>query len=138
MSAVHGRNTFYSLDGKQVSLSGNANTYERTADSHDVTVYGNGSHVFAAGLKNGSATIGGFYDNTTSTTGGNARSVIEPLVGAAPVVYIERPEGAGTGLPQRSVNVLVTKYTETKPVADMITWSADLQLSGDVTTTTQT
>lgn len=141
MTVVHGRNTYYSLDGKQISLSGNANTWERAGDSHDVTVYSTstapGSHVFAAGLGNGTATIGGFYDNSTNT-GQNARATIEPLVLTGVYAYIERPEGTGTGLPQRTVNVLVTKYTETKPVADMITWSADLQMSGSVTYSTQT
>src|SRR5690348_11852546 len=114
MAVVHGSKTYYSLDGKQVSLSGNAKTWERTADSHDVTVYNTttnpASHVCAAGLGNGTATIGGFYDNSTNT-GQNAKATIEPLVGAQPVAFIERSEGTGTGLPQRLVNVQVTKYT---------------------------
>jgi hypothetical protein len=140
MSTVHGSRTYYSLDGKQVSLSGNANTWERTADSHDTTVYATttttASHVFAGGLGGGTSTIGGFYDNSTNT-GQNAKATIEPLVGTV-VAFIERPEGTGSGLPQRSVNVLVTKYTESKPVADMVTWSVDLQHSGTVTYSTQT
>jgi hypothetical protein len=54
------------------------------------------------------------------------------------VPYVDRPEGSGAGKPQRTVDVLVLKYTETRPVADMITWSCDLQFSDDVAIVTLT
>lgn len=134
MSLVHGRNVYVSLDGDDLSTYCNTSTPERTSDSHDVTTYGKDAHVFAGGLLNGSGTIGGFYDSSTSS---GPRAVIEPLLGTN-VTYIDRPEGTGSGKPERSVDVLVMKYNETRPVADMITWSADLQFSDDVTISTQT
>ena len=53
------------------------------------------------------------------------------------VELIYRPEGAGTGKPEKTVDVLVMGYKESTPVDDMITWTADLQLSGDVVKSTQ-
>lgn len=133
MAFVHGKNTFISLDGDNLSAFTTTSQLEQNADSHDVTTYGKNSHVFAGGLKGGTATISGVYDNTAGT---GPRAVIRPLVGSV-VELIRQPEGAGSGKPQDKVDVLVQKYVETNPVADMVTWSCDLQLSDDVDSTAQ-
>lgn len=133
MAFVHGKSVVVTLDGDDLSAFCNTSTTERTADSHDVTTYGKSSHVFQGGLLVGTGTIGGFYDSGTD----GPRAVIEPLIGTV-VAYVDEPEGTGSGKPRRTVDALVLKYTETRPVADMITWSADLQFSDDVAITTQT
>lgn len=133
MSNVHTKATVIILDGNDISEHCNGSNLARTGDSHDLTTYGKDSHVFGGGLKNGTAQISGFYDTSTST---GPRAVIEPLL-ATTVPFIRRVEGTGSGKPQDSVNVVVTSYTETSPVADYVTWSADLQLSDDVNTTAQ-
>jgi hypothetical protein len=133
MAFVHGKNTFISLDGDNLSTFTNTSEFGRTADSHDVTTYGKNSHVYAGGLLDGTASMSGVYDNTAST---GPRAVIEPLLGTN-VTLIRRPEGTGSGLPQDSVTVLVMNYTETSPVADMVTWNCEMQLSDDVNSTAQ-
>lgn len=133
MVAEHGRNVYVSLSTTDLSAFCNTSNYEKSADSHDVTTYGNNSHVFAGGLLTGTGTIGGFYDSATS----GPRGLIEPLIGKL-AAYVDRPVGTGTGKTQRTVQALVMKYTESRPVADMITWSLDLQFSGDVTVISQT
>jgi len=132
MAFQHGRHTVITLDGSDLSAFTNTSELGRTADSHDVTTYGQNSHVFEGGLGNGTASLSGIYDN--GVTG--PRGVIEPLVGTV-VELVRQPEGAGSGLPQDTVQVLVTGYTETNPVADMVAWSAELQLSGDIDTAAQ-
>lgn len=133
MAKVHGKDTYVSLDGDDLSAYANNVEYNRTGDSHDVTTFGNDAHVFNGGLLNGTATVTGIYDNTALT---GPRGVITPLIGTVvPLVY--RPEGTGAGLPEDTVDVLVTSYAETAPVADMVTWVAQLQLSGDVATDAQ-
>ncbi|SCG38240.1 hypothetical protein [Micromonospora zamorensis] len=133
MAFVHGKNTFISLGGDDLSAFTTTSQLEKTADSHDVTTYGKKAHVFNGGLLNGSGTISGIYDSTAST---GPRAVINPLVGTV-VELIRQPEGAGTGKPQDVVDVLVTKYTETNPVADMVTWSCDLQFSDEINSAAQ-
>lgn len=130
---VHGRNTFVSLNGSDLSIYTTTSQLERNADKHDVTTYGKNDHVFAGGLGNGAFTMSGIYDSTASV---GPRAVLEPLVGTV-VQLIRRPEGTGTGKPQDKVNVLVEKYVETSPVADMCTWSLDLQPSDSVDSTPQ-
>jgi len=133
MSFVHGKSTFVSLDGKNLSTFATESEMERNADKHDVTTFGKDSHVYQGGLGDGTSGMKGVYDNTAVT---GPRAVIEPLIGTV-VTFIRRPEGTGAGRPQDSVPVLVEKYTETNPVADMVTWSVDLQLAGDVASTVQ-
>ncbi len=133
MAKQHGKDTVATLGGNDLTQYSNNSQLEFTADSHDTTTYGKQAHVFSGGLKNGTGSISGFYD-TTAVTG--PRAVLKPMVGTV-VQLIHRPEGTGAGKPQDKVNVLVTKYTQTHPVADMVTWAVDLQFSDDVDSTPQ-
>lgn len=133
MAKRHGKDTVFIFNGVDISTHQNSTEWEQTADEHDVTTYGNDSHVFAGGLYGGSATIGGIYDSSLTT---GPRAIIKPQVGnVVPVLY--RPEGTGTGLPQDDADVLVKSYKESAPVADMIMWTATLTLSGDVVSAAQ-
>lgn len=132
MSFSHGRKTFISLNGVDLSSFVTTSQLEKTADQHDITTYGNDNHVYQGGLKDGTCTMSGVYDNTA----GGPRATIQALIGTT-VTLIRRPDGTGVGKAQDSVTVLVKKYNETNPVADMVTWSCDMQMSGAVTTTVQ-
>lgn len=134
MAFVHGKGAVTSVDGKDLSVYSNSITFTRTADNHDVTTFGKNSKVYFQGLKDGTASVEGTYDGTASTGPG---AVLRPLVGAASVDMIYRPEGTGTSKPTATVDVFVTSYEESVPVADMITWTADLQLSDDIADSTQ-
>lgn len=132
MAFKHGKDTHIELDSNDLSAFTNQSELTRSADSHDVTTYGKEAHDFEGGLKNGSASMSGVYDDGAS----GPRGIIEPLVGTK-VTLIRQPEGTGSGLPQDSVTVLVTNYVETNPVADMVTWSCEMQLSAEIDTTAQ-
>lgn len=129
---IHGKDTFISLDGDDLSDSTNASELGLTADTHDVTTYGKSAHVYQGGLTDGTGKMSGVYANGAA----GPKAIIQPLVGQT-VVLVRRPEGTGTGKPQDTVDVVVKGYTESSPVADMVTWSADLQLSDTVDSTPQ-
>jgi hypothetical protein len=133
MSRSHGKNTYISLNGVDLSAYCDSSEHHKKPDVHDVTTYGNDSHVKDGGLLDGTGSIGGLYDTTTGT---GPRAVINPLVGSV-VTYIRRPEGTGSGKPQDSVSVLVGEYVETSPVADYVRWTLALEYSGDITSSTQ-
>jgi hypothetical protein len=132
MAFVHGKNTFISLNGSDLSPFTNTSTFGRGADTHDTTCYGATDHAFEGGLGINTFSMGGIYDSTAA----GPRDVIEPLVGTT-VTLIRRPEGTGSGRPQDSVSVVVNGYVETSPVADMVTWSCEVTPSGAVTSTNQ-
>jgi hypothetical protein len=133
MAKVHGRHTYISLDGKDISQYCTSSELTRGADSHDTTTYGDDDHEVDGGLRKGNASIEGIYDNTL-TTGPSA--AIDPIVGTK-VTLIRRAEGTGTGKPEQTTTVLVEEYVETNPVADMVKWSVKLTVSGPITKTTQ-
>lgn len=130
MAFKHGKTAVVKLNATDLSAYTNNVAYKRSADSHDTTTFGKTAHTYAGGLKDGTVTLTGIYDDGAS----GPRAIVEPLLGTV-VTFLHQPEGAGTGNPQDSVSVLVTAYEETVPVADMITWSATLQMSDAVTTT---
>lgn len=133
MAFVHSKNTVVKVATKDLSGYTDTSELPRTADAHDVTTYGNDSHRKAGGLLDGSFTMSGTYDSTAVT---GPRAVLEPLLGTV-VAIIRQPEGTGSSLPQDSFNALMTGYTETNAVADMVKWSATYEIDGDVDTTAQ-
>lgn len=133
MAEVHNKNTVVLLDGDNISTFLNDSDWTRSPDSHDLTTYGKSDHVHKGGLGDGSTDLSGKYDDSATDS---PRAIIEPLVGTN-VTLIYRPEGTGSGLPQRSVDVLVGEYKETGPVANYRMWTCKLEHSDAVTLTTQ-
>lgn len=132
MTFIHGKSTIVIINASDISAFANASAFKRAADEHDVTTYGKDSHVVFGGLKGGTWTISGVYDNT----GAGPRAILRPLLGTV-VSFIRRVEGTGTGKPQDAGTLHVKTYDETSPVADMVAWAAELTLSDTVTSTTQ-
>lgn len=134
MAFVAAKGVAVSIDGDSLTAYSNSTTFTRTADALDVTTYGHDSKVYISGLKDGTGTIEGIYDNTASTGPG---AVLRPLVGADAVALIWQPEGTGTGKPTATVDVVVTSYEESAPVAEVIAWTCEFQMSDDIVDTTQ-
>jgi hypothetical protein len=133
MAFKHGKDTAVSVNSVDLSAFTNSTDFNTDADVHDTTTYGQAAHTFQAGLTNGTVTLKGIYDSGASGPG----KTLRPLLGGASVTLLYKPEGTGTGKPSRSVSVVVKSYNESAPVADMITWQADLQMTGAITDTTQ-
>lgn len=133
MAFVHGKTAYVSLSATDLSAFCTSVGNKRSADSHDVTTFGKTRKVYAGGLLDGTFDISGIYDNGAS----GPKAIVEPLIGTV-VELIYRPEGTGSGKPETTVDVLVTAYEETAPVADMVTWTATLQCSDTETIADQT
>lgn len=135
MAFVHGKGTAVSIDGGDLSAYSNSVAFNRSADTHETTTFGKNSKTYKSGLKDGTATIEGLYDSTATTGPG---ATFRPLLGGDEVPFEYMPEGATVGKPVATVAVLVSAYEETAPVADMITFSATLQFTGDIADSTTT
>lgn len=133
MARVHGKGVVITVATKNISPHTNSVEWGREAEAHEDTGFGSNSKTYTGGLLDGSITLGGMYDTTASV---GPRVALEPLLGTNAVV-VYQPEGLGTGKPTKTVTALVKSYKETAPVADMVTWTAELQMSGDAVTTTQ-
>lgn len=134
MSTVHGSKTVVKVGGVQLAKVDNSET-KRTRDSHDDTGYGEDAHTYSKGLKDGTFTMSGTYDNTEDT--GNHDVLLAAYEDDDLVEIIRQVEGAGVGKPQERFQALCTSFVETNPVADMVKWSADFQISGVIDDTDQ-
>ena len=132
MTFVHGKKTVIQVNSSDISAFTNSSEWNRVSDDHDTTGYGADSHAYEGGLLNATLTMSGTYES--GVTG--PKAVLEPLL-ATKTTFIRQPEGTGSTLPQETGSALVKSYVETNPVAGMITWSAELKVSGDVDTTAQ-
>lgn len=133
MAKAHGRNTYISVDGTEIKCT--TSTIERNRDKHDTTLYGADVHDYEPGLGGSTLTLAGIYDNTAVT---GPRAVLRPLYDSGEkVAIVRRPDGVGTGKPEEDFTGFVEKYTETNPVADMVTWSCDIQITTEVVESAQ-
>jgi hypothetical protein len=107
--------------------------FNRTADTVDVTTFTATDKSFLAGLKGGTLTLSGDFDGTVTT---GPASVLEGLLGAAPFAVLAYPGGNTTGQRSHSFNALITAYSETSAVADKVSFSATLLVTGAVTSAT--
>jgi hypothetical protein len=131
MAFVHGRDAVVTLNAVDLSTFTNKVEFSREAEAHDTTAFGKDSKTYAGGLRDAKVSMEGTYDNGAA----GPEAIIQPLLGST-VAFIYKPEGAGSGLPIRTVNVVVTSYKESTEVANMIKWTCELQCSDDVTLTT--
>ncbi len=131
MAKVHSKNTVVLIEGTDISVYCNASTLSQANDTHDTTGYGSDSHEFVAGLANGTFTCGGVYDSTTDAPPDVLSTIQQSADKVAAIDYA--PEGNTATKPAYSFNAVLTSYELSAPFADMVTWSAEFQISGDVT-----
>lgn len=131
MAFIHGKTTSFKVATKDISPFTKTSSMEVSADVHDVTGYGATAHRKNPGLLDGKVTAGGTYDNTASV---GPRNALLALVGTITAI-VRLPEGTGTGKPQDTISGVLSKYTETNPVDDMVTWAAEWDVDGPVVTT---
>lgn len=131
MSFVHGKDTAFKIDNTGGSLT-DVSTYTDNVEGlpgelefADVTTFGEDGHKNIPGLENASFTIGGNWDSSLDAILGASRSTIRS--------FEYGPAGGGSGAVKYSGECWITNYTVNSPVADKVTWSADLRVDGVVT-----
>lgn len=130
---THGRLTVLTVATKDISLATKTSNFSGSADVHDTTGYGLASRTKAGGLKDGKFTASGTYDTTAST---GTPTALEGLEGTTQAI-IRKVAGTGSGKPQESFSGVLSKFDVSAPVDDMVTWSAEWDVTGDVVRTSQ-
>lgn len=136
--AIHGKDAAFSLDDSAGSTLRNIGPYltsvgfSRENDTHDTTTLGDEAHEFITGLTNGTITLDGFWDKTASV---GSATVLDPLIGLDSVTlgFEYGPEGSTNGNVKYSGECILQSVDYTSPVADLVTFTATLQISGAVT-----
>lgn len=145
MTTSHGRLTVIKVTAASPAPTGaidisvycNTSSFNLVRDSHDSTTYGATGHTYADGLTNHTFSLGGVYDTSTTTSPHAIFAALMSSTGGQLISIERQVEGTGSGKPKETFNALLTGYVETSPVADLVSWTGDFQVSGAITSTTQ-
>lgn len=97
-----------------------------STETNETTTFGTDNKTFMPGLTEGAVSITGKFDAAT----GGPDVTLRGLRGLGPLTVEWQPEGAGAGKPFRRVEAILTSYVTSAPVGEIITYSADWQVSG--------
>jgi len=99
----------------------------------ETSTMGNASKTYIAGLKSATVSLSGKFDG--------AASAIDDLMNgikgiAATQTFEYNPLGTAVGTPQYGGECRLASYSSAPALGSAVTWSATLQITGDVTRTT--
>ena len=127
---VHGKSTFFSIDDTGGSVRDISNTltsvdFPETIDTGEVTAYGSTSKSYLVGLRDATISVSGLWDATVDGY----------FIGTEPASrsFVFGPAGDTGGYVKYSGECILTSYSVSSPVADVDTYSADFQVTGNVT-----
>jgi hypothetical protein len=127
---VHGKSTDFELDdtgGTSRSLSTVLTSvdFPETIDTAETTAFGATSKSYIVGLRDATISVSGLWDATVDGY----------LIGTEPATrsFIFGPAGSTSSNVKYTGECILTNYAISNPVADVVTFSLDLQVTGNVT-----
>ena len=128
---VHGKSVDFALDdtsgsSRNISNTLNSVDFPEVTETADTTAFGSSSRSFIVGLESATISISGLWD---STVDGYMKGGTEP----ASRSFIYGPAGSTGGNVKYTGEAIMTNYSISSPVGDVVTYSADLQVTGAVT-----
>ncbi len=130
---VHGKSTDFELDDTGGTSRSLANVltsvdFPETIDTAETTAFGSTSKSYIVGLRDSTISVSGLWDATIDGY----------IIGTEPAsrTFIFGPAGSTGGNVKYTGEAILTNYSVSNPVADVVTFSLDLQVTGNVTRTT--
>ena len=130
---VHGKSTDFELDdtgGTSRSLSNVLNSVDipEIIETAETPAFGATSKSYIVGLRDATISISGLWDATVDGY----------IIGTEPATrtFIFGPAGSTGGNVKYTGEAILTNYSVSSPVGDVVTFSLDLQCTGGVTRTT--
>ena len=127
---VHGKSTDFAIDDTGGSSRNIANThtdvsFPQTIDTAETTAFGSSNKSYIVGLKDTTISVSGIWDATVD----GYLSGTEP----ASRSFIYGPAGSTGGNVKYTGEAILTNYSQSNPVGDVVTFTADFQVTGAVT-----
>ena len=136
MAFVHGSIAHFTLDsaagGSPVNISAYTDTSDLAfaIDAAETTTFGKDNKTYIVGLEDATISIGGKFDAALNTVMRGGNQIVRD--------FIFGPAGSGSGKPRFTGDCIVTGYSVSVGVDGVVTWSADMQVTGPVTSDTFT
>ena len=127
---VHGKSTDFELDdtgGTSRSLSNVLTSvdFPETIETAETTAFAAPSKSYIVGLRDASISVSGLWDATVDGY----------IIGTEPATrsFIFGPAGSTSSNVKYTGECILTNYSVSAPVGDVVTFSLDLQVTGNVT-----
>ena len=127
---VHGKSTDFELDdtgGTSRSLSNVLTSvdFPETIDTAETTAFGATSKSYIVGLRDATISVSGLWDATVDGY----------IIGTEPATrsFIFGPAGSTSSNVKYTGECILTNYSISNPVGDVVTFSLYLQVTGNVT-----
>ena len=125
-----GKSTDFAIDDPGGSSRNISNTltdvsFPQTIDTAETTAFGSSNKSYIVGLKDTTISVTGLWDATVD----GYLSGTEP----ASRSFIFGPAGSSGGNVKYSGEAIMTNYSQGNPVGDVVTFTADFQVTGAVT-----
>ena len=127
---AHGKSTDFAIDDTGGSSRNISDTltdvsFPQTIDTAETTAFGSSNKSYIVGLKDTTISVSGIWDATVD----GYISGTEP----ASRSFIYGPAGSTGGNVKYTGECILTNYSQSNPVGDVVSFTADFQVTGSVT-----
>lgn len=127
---AHGKSTDFAIDDTGGSSRNISDTltdvsFPQTIDTAETTAFGSSNKSYIVGLKDTTISVSGIWDATVD----GYLSGTEP----ASRSFIFGPAGSTGGNVKYTGECILTNYSQSNPVGDVVSFTADFQVTGSVT-----
>ena len=136
MACVHGNGAVFKIDNAAGTLQTltayiDSIDFSNSVDMAESTTMGAEAKTYLSGQSDATMSISGKYDSTAST---GPDVVLNGIIGnEATSTFEVGPEGSTAGKTRYTGECFLTAYTVSMPVGDVVTFSADFQITGAIT-----
>jgi predicted secreted protein len=128
----HGKSTVFKVDNAAGSLTAISDTltdvsFPQTVETAETTSFGSSAKTYIVGLSDSTVSVSGNFDATVDAH-------LAGILGQAATVSFEYgPEGSTNGQVKYTGEAIMTSYEKSGAVGDVVTYSAEFQVTGVVT-----
>jgi hypothetical protein len=128
----HGKSTSFKVDNAAGTLTDISNTltdvsFPQTIETAETTSFGSSAKTYIVGLSDSTVSVSGNFDATVDAH-------LAAIAGQAATVSFEYgPEGTTATQVKYSGEAILTSYEKSGAVGDVVTYSAEFQVTGAVT-----
>ena len=128
----HGKSTVFKVDNNAGTLTDISNTltdvsFPQSVDTAETSAFGASAKSYIVGLTDSTLSVSGNFDATVDAH-------LAAIVGKADSVSFEYgPEGSTQGFVKYTGEALLTSYEKSGAIGDVVTYSAEFQVTGAVT-----
>ncbi|MGA1036659.1 MAG: phage tail tube protein [Ilumatobacteraceae bacterium] len=130
---VHGKSTHFEIDdtggtSRDISDTLTSVDFPETIETAETTAFGSTYKSYIVGLRDATISVSGIWDATVDGY----------FIGTEPATrsFIYGPAGDTAGNVKYTGEAILTSFSVSNPVGDVVTYSADFQCTGGVTRTT--